>query len=309
MSKKNTVYFQAICEAGSLLAAAKKLNMTPPSLSKFLTQLEQELQVRLFERSKKGIVITEAGKAYLEYCNQLEHMYNTMRLNLYEVSNQSIFELKIGITPARGFYIIPELFTQFKKLRPAVKLELVERTASELEWLLVKREIHVALFTVREQLLQDNLLSYPICEEKILLIINKDILATIENKLGRKAGIKDFGKLPFILLPDTTRIGQLGYLQYKKANLSADIVYVQSLETAVQLVKAGFGVSFSSEIALLSKEKQEHLVGIPLDDNLSWKYIAATHTDYAEFSVIQDFIKTAQTGSWALGKLNDSKPR
>ena len=293
MSGKNTTYFKAICEEGSLLGAANKLDMTQPSLSKFLAQLEQELQVQLFQRSKKGLIMTEAGKTYLEYCGQFEQLYNKMRLHLTEISEQSIFNLKVGITPARGFYIIPELFPLFKQMRPAVQLELVEKTASELEWMLAKRELHVALFTVREQMLPEHLVSYPICEEQILLIINKEQLLSIEEKLGRKAGIKDLDKLQFILLPDSTRIGQIGYLQYKRANMTADIIYVQNLETAVQLAKSGFGVSFSSEIALLSSEKQEQLAGIPLDDSMTWTYIAATHEDYKDFSVIQDFINTA----------------
>lgn len=275
------------------MGAANRLGMTQPSLSKFLSQLEQELQARLFQRTKKGLVLTEAGKAYLDYCGQFEQLYNRMRLHLSEVSEQSVLMLKVGITPARGFYIIPGLFPRFKQLRPTVQLELIERTASELEWMLMKRELHVALFTVRDQQLHDSLLSYPICEERILMIINKEKLAEIEQELGRKADIHDFSKLPFILLPETTRIGQVGYLQYKRANISSDIIYVQNLETAVQLAMSGFGVTFSSEIALRSLEKQEKLAGLPLDNNLSWTYIAATHEDYSEFSVVQDFIQTA----------------
>ena len=179
MSGKNTLYFRTICEEGTLLGAANRLDMTQPSLSKFLNQLEQELQVQLFERTKKGLVITEAGKAYQEYCSQFDQMYSRMRLQLLEISEQSVFNLKIGITPARGFYIIPELFPRFKALRPSVHLELLETTASELELLLVKREIHIALFTIREQSLPQGLLSYPICEEKIMLVINKDLLRII----------------------------------------------------------------------------------------------------------------------------------
>lgn len=294
MSGKNTLYFRTICEEGTLLGAANRLDMTQPSLSKFLNQLEQELQVQLFERTKKGLVITEAGKAYQEYCSQFDQMYSRMRLQLLEISEQSVFNLKIGITPARGFYIIPELFPRFKALRPSVHLELLETTASELELLLVKREIHIALFTIREQSLPQGLLSYPICEEKIMLVINKDLLKSIEDKQGRKAELRDFNHLPVMLLPASMRIGQIGYSQYKRANLTAEIVYVQSLETAVQLAKGGFGITFSSEIALKSAEKQEQLVCIPLDDNLSWQYIAATHEEYAGFSVVQDFIKSAQ---------------
>ena len=131
-------------------------------------------------------------------------------------------------------------------------------------------------------------------EEKIMLVINKDLLKSIEDKLGRKAELRDFNHLPVMLLPASMRIGQIGYSQYKRANLTAEIVYVQSLETAVQLAKGGFGITFSSEIALKSAEKQEQLVCIPLDDNLSWQYIAATHEEYAGFSVVQDFIKSAQ---------------
>ena len=54
-------YFLTLCEMGSITAAAKKLNMTQPALSRQMQSLEEELGDQLFIREKKGIVLTDAG--------------------------------------------------------------------------------------------------------------------------------------------------------------------------------------------------------------------------------------------------------
>ena len=63
--------FLAVCEARSMAAAAKKLSLTQPAISAQIRALEEELGVRLFERSKRHVALTTDGEALLPYARRL----------------------------------------------------------------------------------------------------------------------------------------------------------------------------------------------------------------------------------------------
>lgn len=71
MQLQQLQYFAAVAKYGSINKAAKVLFISQPSLSKAISNLEQELNVRLFERSNKGIVLTAEGKRIYQYTHNI----------------------------------------------------------------------------------------------------------------------------------------------------------------------------------------------------------------------------------------------
>lgn len=69
-------YFIAVAEAGSIRAAAQKLYLAQPSLTKSLQSMEQELGVQLFTRTSSGIRLTIAGETILPQARQVIALYN-----------------------------------------------------------------------------------------------------------------------------------------------------------------------------------------------------------------------------------------
>ena len=76
MQIQQLTYFVAIAEQGSINKAAEKLFVTQPNLSKAISNLENELKVRIFNRTNKGVVLTDEGKKLYQYArtiiNQME---------------------------------------------------------------------------------------------------------------------------------------------------------------------------------------------------------------------------------------------
>ena len=70
MEYRDFEYVLTIYQEKSLSKAAEKLYITQPALSIFLTRLETQLQTRLFERTKRGLVPTYAGQKYIEFARQ-----------------------------------------------------------------------------------------------------------------------------------------------------------------------------------------------------------------------------------------------
>ena len=64
-------YFKAVAETGKISLAAKKLYVSAPALSIAIANLENELGVKLFDRTNNRIELNEQGKVYLSYVNQI----------------------------------------------------------------------------------------------------------------------------------------------------------------------------------------------------------------------------------------------
>ena len=112
MELRQLEYFRVIAETESIHEAARRLNMSQPPLSYQLKQLEAELNVTLFERTRQGVRLTEAGKLlYDRSANLLEYVKSTelevakvgkkrvLRLSLFSRRNPDVnFEVHDGIT-------------------------------------------------------------------------------------------------------------------------------------------------------------------------------------------------------------------
>ena len=107
MQIKNMSYIIALAEAGTLSAAGKQLGISQPTLSVFLSNLEQELGIDLFLRDKKKLIPTPAGRIYLEAARRI--------LATQEQTLQSIRQLTAAPPYARRLYYHPEYNFQTKE--------------------------------------------------------------------------------------------------------------------------------------------------------------------------------------------------
>ncbi|AEM78504.1 transcriptional regulator, LysR family [Thermoanaerobacter wiegelii Rt8.B1] len=74
MNLRQLKIFLTVCESGSMSKAAKKLYMTQPSISQTISELEQELNVKLFERMNKKLLLTYAGEVLKEYAKRISSL-------------------------------------------------------------------------------------------------------------------------------------------------------------------------------------------------------------------------------------------
>ncbi|MFR5732003.1 MAG: LysR family transcriptional regulator [Clostridium sp.] len=108
-------------------AAAKELGVSQPALSKYLAELEDELGTELFLRYKKQLYPTAAGKIYLEAATRIIGVKEQTYQMISELSNGYQKTLHIGVTPLRGSIAIAQIFNQFHRRYPNVKIEMKER--------------------------------------------------------------------------------------------------------------------------------------------------------------------------------------
>jgi len=142
---KKIQYFLQIVDAGSLSKAAQSLYLTQPTLSRFLEKLEEELGVALFTRSKNNaLVLTEAGKIYLETARKIDKLWRELDVTL-ESARTPKGTLSFGI---HGDYLLPfaaQCAEQVRQHYPEVTVSYFCDSSPEIQRLVAVGEIRLGL--------------------------------------------------------------------------------------------------------------------------------------------------------------------
>ena len=105
--KRMSVFAKEV-EFGSFTAAARQLQMSVSSISQTVSKLEDELQVKLLNRSTRSIGLTEAGRIYYQGCRRMLHEVQDVHEQLYAFNNTPIGTLRIGCSP-KGSHVFSQL--------------------------------------------------------------------------------------------------------------------------------------------------------------------------------------------------------
>ena len=119
--------FLEIVRLKSFSKAAQTCYRTQPAISAQVRQLEQELDATLFERLGTRIALTAAGKIFAEYAEQILELRRRAQDSIHELERSPRGELVIAANEATCIYVLPHVFSQFKKEFPGVQL-LVDRS-------------------------------------------------------------------------------------------------------------------------------------------------------------------------------------
>ena len=123
MEIKQLEYFRAIVDEGNVSAAARALHMTQPPLSYQMKMLEEELQVQLFIRGTKRIILTEAGKVLYARATSLLTMTDITKREVIKASQSAT--LHIGLTPS-SVSIMSDYLVRFASKYPDIHFDIHE---------------------------------------------------------------------------------------------------------------------------------------------------------------------------------------
>lgn len=144
MELRQIRYFAKAAELLSFSEAARALNIAQSTLSQQVRQLEDELDVQLFERRAHTIALTEAGAELLPYALRTLHDADTCIAKLHDLGHLEAGTLNIGVTYSFG-PILTETLIEFTRRFPKVKLNVFYRPMAELMQMLEGRGVDFVL--------------------------------------------------------------------------------------------------------------------------------------------------------------------
>ena len=145
---KNYQYFLAIVEYGGLTRAAEALYISQPSLSKYLSRLEANLGVELFDHSASPLKLTYAGERYYDYVKRLQLMEQRLTREFEDIRADDSGEIRLGIAQWRGAILLPRLLPRFHKVYPRVDVSITEGRASQVETALTQGKLDFCLMNL-----------------------------------------------------------------------------------------------------------------------------------------------------------------
>ncbi len=117
--------FVAVCDLGSFQAAAERMHLSQPAISKRLANLETRLGRRLFDRIGRSVALTEAGAAYLPHARELLAVLEDGRRALDNLGETVGGRLRLALSHHVGLHRMPPVLKSFVQAYPAVEMDIV----------------------------------------------------------------------------------------------------------------------------------------------------------------------------------------
>jgi len=162
-----------VVETGSISEASRIFDVQPSSISRQLAVLEQELGVRLLNKTTRNTGLTEAGHKYYEFSQRIVSEFDQAKRVVNDLQEKPKGQLKVSMTVGFGECVVLPLISKFMSLYPDIdiKLELTERVVD-----LVEENIDVAIRSGR--LPDSSMIAKRLADNNFLLCASRQYLAS-----------------------------------------------------------------------------------------------------------------------------------
>ncbi|OPG84380.1 LysR family transcriptional regulator [Stutzerimonas stutzeri] len=243
MELRHLRYFVAVAEELHFGRAAEQLRISQPPLSQQIQALEQELGVRLFDRTNRRVALTDAGRLFLEETRrtlaQVDKSVDVAR----RAEQGEIGELKVGFTSSAPFTsILPRAILAFRRTFPAVHLDLQEMTSKQVVDAVQDETLQVGM--IRPFALPAGLQTVELFSEPLVALMHAGHRLADAGDEGLT--LADLAEEPFVFFPRSYGTGLYDQLLSlaRRAGFNPRIAQeANEALTIIGLVAAGLGVS------------------------------------------------------------------
>lgn len=232
-------YFLEVAKYNHFTIAADELCLSQSSLSKQIKSLEEELGIKLFNRSTRNMCLTPFGKEFLEFSKKVLKECDGIDSKINEYKALENGRIRIGAVSNMNQYGITSLIASFQKNFSNVPIEIKQKKTKELFNLFKSGEIDVAFFT-SGSMPDSSFDTYPIMQDELVLIT--DINSRFSDK--EKASFSEISSENFIYFEAQSGMYEIFTKACHKAGFTPNIVHKCSqADTIIELVAEGIGVS------------------------------------------------------------------
>jgi LysR family nitrogen assimilation transcriptional regulator len=269
MDLKQLRYFVSVAELCSFTDAASRLNIVQSALSRQISRLQDDLGVALFARDGRGVRLTRAGARLLDSANQLLLDAETLRSTVQDAADEVFGTVNFGAHPSDGNILFPLLFKRARNLYPNVHIDPVQSMTAELQELLVKGRLDLAIITFPDPI--SGIDVQPLAREKFYLLSP----AGTHPLPHETCSVQQALSVPLILshLPQRERchIEDLA----KKSNVTLNVrVEADTLSLMKSLSMLGYGSLLLPETAVVEEKSNPAWHATLLSDLTLTRYIA-----------------------------------
>lgn len=246
--------FAAVCQEKTMHAAAEKLNISQPAISKIIADLEKYYHIKLFERMNHRLYVTPIGEIMQSHALQILEMFHNMEdeINIQSKHNH----IRIGASVSVGTWLLPPLIQRIRQQQ--ITYDVIINNTSEIEQMVNHHMLDIAL--VEGQIENVNLTVCSIKEDELVLVVGA------EHPLSHKPELsdQDLEQYPFITREDgsSTRNQLALYLQQKGIQVQTNYS-CSSVEAMKQALLYTDGIAILSKMMIEDELKKGVCVILP----------------------------------------------
>jgi LysR family transcriptional regulator, low CO2-responsive transcriptional regulator len=234
--------FAAIAKHGSLTTASHELHITQSCVSQQMRLLQEEYGAKLYNRAARGIELTVAGRHFLVAIVPILEQVRRLKTSPVKSGASDADLLVVGATYSSSTILLPSLLSRFRKLHPGMQIDFRSNNGVEIERLLLKEKIEIAVTTRPPS--SPRIMAEPFRRERLALVVSRrHPLARL-----REVALQDIESTPLLVRSsggrDGTTVKRLKALVEKKG------------------IKLTIGMRFESPTAI--KEAIQRNMGIGL---------------------------------------------
>ena len=229
--------FLEVARQGTVRRAADVLAISQPALTARLQALEQELGAHLFRRTRTGMVLTPAGRAFMPYGERAIEAVAGGASLIRQLEHGVIGELALAVAPAVSAYVLPDILARFTDRHPDVRLLVRTGHSEEIVDLVARGEVELGIV---RQLRDPRVRSRPLYEDELILVARPDHPFAAAGSVD----VAEISRAQLILFDRTSSYYDLTNALFRGAGVSPrGVTEVDNIEAAKRMVERGLGVA------------------------------------------------------------------
>jgi DNA-binding transcriptional LysR family regulator len=241
--------------------AGEEINLSQPSVSVRIHQLESELRVKLFEQLGKKVVLTDAGQLLVPYANRVIAAVDDAHHAIDELQGLERGSLRIGASTTPGMYLVPQVVARFKRSHPKIDIHLRIKDTREVEDGVLNNEFDFGF--VGGHLAAAEVSAHAWLTDELLLVVSPD------HRLRNKKTVRkqDLEGESFIVRESGSATRATIVTQLQQANFELEtVIEMENPESIKKAVQSGLGIAFISKFAIATELKAKTLTAIRVRD-------------------------------------------
>ncbi len=292
--------FLAVAEEGSISRAARKLRVSQPAVSQQMKQLEQIYRAPLFDRRRKGMALTEAGRILQRDASRIHDLIVLSQEQVSDAADTQSGTLAVGASMTIAEYVVPTALALFRRLRPLVKVRLFTGNSEEIGRQVANADLLIGL--IEAPLYDTRIVQRAFLDDELGAIVSpRHSLAKRETLLlrdltGDRLLVRESGSGTRTVLEEALRSEHLSLRDFS--------VFLESNnpQTLKALVESGYGISIMSRWAVQDAVADGRLVFVPFANRaVKRSFLMAWREEYQDDPLLTAFTEV-------LGQLNLPKP-
>jgi len=237
MRLRHIEIFHAIYTTGSITNAARILHVSQPSVSKVLSHAELQLGFNLFERVKGRLIPTDEAEMLFDEVDKIYQQMRSIKNTARNIKKSEFGTISLGVTPALGFDVIPDVIARFHQDFPNVTFDIQTTHNDDVMQTLLEHKCDLAVLFSPTAM--PGITSIPLAESELVIVYPKNKFPHCPDKLT----LNDVCDLEFIDISDSGPLAEMLWARIMECDINFNsTIKVQTYFIAARLVARGLGV-------------------------------------------------------------------